>query len=166
MSTDPRQSISGLNTYLNDHLAGATAALDLLDHIIDTAGSSPDAAFFRDLRAEIAGDRATLESVLEHAGGSKSGVRQAGGWLAEKIGRLKLVVDDPSRGALHRLESLEILVVGIHGKRLLWRALGGAALPGLTQFDFVTLERRATDQHDRVDARRLEAARHALSASA
>ena len=46
---------------------------------------------------------------------------------------VKLRLDDPSGGALHRLEALEAVSVGIEGKRLLWRALAAAAegTPGL-----------------------------------
>ena len=45
-----------LATYLNDHLAGSVAALDLLDHLASDA-LPDDADFFRKLRDEIAGGR-------------------------------------------------------------------------------------------------------------
>lgn len=165
MSSEPPRFRSALNTYLNDHLAGAVAGLQLVDHLIGSAGAPSDAAFFRELREEIAEDRATLETLLERVGGRESGVRQLGGWIAEKVGRLKLVMDDPTRGTLERLEALEILVLGIHGKQLMWRALGAVTIPGLEGTDFQHLERRAVDQRDKVEARRLEVARQLSSAS-
>lgn len=163
MSSDTPPHAAALHTYLNDHLAGSVVALQLLDQLIEAPVTISDEPFLTQLRAEIAEDRAMLEGLLAQLGGQQSGLRQLGGWLAEKIGRLKLVMDDPAGGALGRMEALEILKIGIHGKQLLWRALAAAAVPGLDGFDLQRLERRAADQQDRVEVRRLEAARRALS---
>jgi hypothetical protein len=56
------------------------------------------------------------------------------------------------------------LVVGIHGKWALWRALSLVAVcdPRFRATDFEQLAMRARNQHDKVDARRLECARSAL----
>jgi hypothetical protein len=150
--------------YLNDHLAGSTAALNLLDHIVDTAERPEDQLLFGSLRAEVTEDRHVLERVVQRLGGKESSLRHAGGSLAEKAVRLKLMFDDPGRRAFALLESLELLALGILGKRGLWRALA-VVRPGiedLQEFDFVRLEARADEQHQHVEARRLEAARHVL----
>ncbi len=65
---------------------------------------------------------------------------------------------------LARMEPLEALAMGILGKRSLWRALRAVAdrHPVLKALDLDLLERRAVEQHDRVDAWRLEAAREVL----
>ena len=59
-----------------------------------------------------------------------------------------------------RLEDLELLSVGLEGKRLLWRLLGRVASSDdrLASFDFGVLERRARDQRERVEKLRLQAA--------
>ena len=152
-----------LHTYLNDHLSGSSAAIQLLDHLIDTAAHDQERSFFQQLQSEVAADRATLEQLLVQSGGEPSGLRKAGGALMEWLGRLKLAFDDPSHQQLSRLEALEILALGLHGKRGLWRALAVAAADphGL---DFTELERRAEDQHQHVEARRLETARRVLGA--
>lgn len=82
--------------------------------------------------------------------------------MAEKAGRLKLILDDP--GGLKPLESLELLVIGIHGKQSLWRSLAAVAptVPELAGLDFVTLQARAEDQHARVEVRRVASARAAF----
>jgi hypothetical protein len=62
------------------------------------------------------------------------------------------------------MEVLEMLTMGIRGKQALWRALRAVVgkYPVLRSLDFDQLERRAVEQHDRVEALRLEAARDAL----
>jgi hypothetical protein len=157
-----------LSTYLNDHLAGATAALQLLDHLMEHAEHAGEERFFRGLRDEIAEDRAELERLLHRLGGEASGLRAAGGWLAERIGRIKLAFDDPARGTLQRLEALETLALGIQGKQALWTALGttGSGVPALASVDLARLARRAGDQHARVEARRLASARRLLEENA
>ena len=55
--------MSHIETYLNDHLAGSTVAIELLEHL----ESSHDAewrAFFRALRADIESDREKLETLM------------------------------------------------------------------------------------------------------
>jgi hypothetical protein len=155
-----------LRTYLNDHLGGATGALQLLEHLADSAESPGDKQFFGNLHAEISEDRDILMGLIERTGKQPSGLRQAGGWIAAKVGQLKLAVDTPAAGTLDHFEALEVLCLGILGKRALWRALRTVAhLPELQGLDLPQLEGRALDQHDRVEARRVAAAPHALTAS-
>lgn len=151
-------------TYLNDHLGGAAAGVQLLDRLIDTAGTPETAKFFAGIRGEVEEDRATLEDLIRRLGGSTSGVREVSGWLASKVTGLKLRFDNPSGGTLERLEAIEALVLGIHGKTRLWRALEAVqpVFPELQAMDLKALEKRAEDQHARVEVRRLEASRLAL----
>jgi hypothetical protein len=158
-------SRDGLITYLNDHLAGSVAALELLDHLIrlqpGTAGERALAA----VRTEVEEDQQTLQRLLHEVGGKESRVRQAAAWLTEKLGQAKLRLDDPGSGELQLLEALEALALGIQGKAGLWRALAVASahLPQVRQLDFAALEARAQDQFRRVDGLRLQTAPGALS---
>ena len=56
---------------------------------------------------------------------------------------------------------MEALVLGITGKRSLWRALQCASktLPALARLDYPGLEKRAIEQCEQIEARRLELAR-------
>jgi hypothetical protein len=157
---------TALHTYLNDHLAGAVAALELLDHLHGTVPESD--AFLTTLREEITADRQVLQSLLHALGGAESAVRQAGGWLTAKFGELKIRLDDPKGRGLRHFEALETLALGIQGKLALWTALEAVSdlVPELRALDLPDLKRRAQDQHGKVEARRLAAARGALSPSA
>jgi hypothetical protein len=66
------------------------------------------------------------------------------------------------------LEALEGLALGITGKQLLWRALQSASdtTPQLRGLDYARLEQRAREQRDRVEEKRLAAAREAFKAPA
>jgi hypothetical protein len=148
-----------LATYLNDHLAGATAALELLKHLERT--HSELAPFLQNLRHDIELDRKELEALVARLGATQSVPRQAVAWVAEKFARLKMAVDDLSGNRLKLLESLEAVALGIHGKGALWRAL--KVVPAATGPDYDLLVRRADEQRDRIEAIRLEAARQAFA---
>lgn len=151
-------------TYLNDHLAGSVTALELLEHLERTQAGTALGTFAAGLRADIAADRRELEDLMARLRITASLPRRAAAWLAERMTELKLWADDPSRGALHLLEVLEALSLGIEGKRLLWRALAAAAeaAPALRGTDYARLERRAEEQRVRVEAVRVDAAMEAL----
>jgi hypothetical protein len=159
-----RMANEHLATYLNDHLAGSVAALELIGHLMAThAGTAVD-RLLAELRADITADRQELEKLIDQLHVAVSRPRQATAWLAEKVSELKLRLDDPAGGALRLLEGLEALALGIEGKRALWRALAAAAedAPALQVVDYARLERRAEEQRRRVEMMRLEAAKAAL----
>lgn len=149
-----------LSTYLNDHLSGSVAALELLDHLVqDGAAGSEELGR---IRAELEEDQQILRQILADLGAEESSLRKAAAWLSEKVGQAKFRWDDRELGAL---EALEALGLGIQGKAALWRALAAIAgsVPVLRKLDFLRLEQRAAAQFDRVDAIRLKIARAALT---
>ena len=152
-----------LQTYLNDHLAGSVIAIELGERTIRENEGGPIAARLSPLVEQIREDQTVLKGVIERLGTGESSLKKAGAWLAEKAGRVKLGgTDEP--GDLSRLEVLEMLTTGVHGKRALWRALRVVAVSyeELRGLDLDLLERRAVEQHDELEAMRLEAAKAAL----
>ena len=152
-------------TYLNDHLAGSVAALELVRHLQESSQGTARERLFAALQADIEEDQKVLQNLLREAGGRESKVRSAAAWLGEKLGQAKLKIDDPGTGELALLEALEALALGIQGKLSLWRALESARerRPEIQKLDLTNLKSRAVDQHERVDAERLRVARLALS---
>lgn len=151
--------------YLNDHLAGSVAALDLLEQLEAGHTGTPLGRFFAELRTDIEADRRELESLMGRLGVTESRTRKASAWLAEKFVQLKLRLDDPAGGALRLFESLETLSLGIEGKHGLWLALAAAAEeePTLRVLDYELMSRRAEEQRGRVEVVRREAAKRALT---
>jgi hypothetical protein len=150
-----------LTVYLNDHLAGSVGALELVDHLIATYKRKPLEQFFQHLRGEIDADQETLQNLINKLGKKESSVRKAGAWVAEKLSRAKVRLSDSEAGQMGLLHALEALALGIIGKRGLWTALAAAAdtAPQLRELDYVGLEKRAAEQFDRVEEKRLEVAR-------
>lgn len=53
-----------LSTYLNDHMAGSNAGLELIDHIARLYAHKPGAGVANALRDEIAADKKELEKLM------------------------------------------------------------------------------------------------------
>jgi len=155
-----------LTTYLNDHLAGSVAALQLVDRLVGWSRGTEREKIFTALRVEIEKDQEVVKQLLATMDAKPSKVRRAAAWLTEKIGEAKLEVDDGGTGQLRLLEALEALGLGIQGKLGLWRALetASAHTPALRHLDLPSLERRAHDQFERVEVQRLQVARSAFGA--
>ena len=153
-----------LTSYLNDHLAGSVGALELLDRLIATYKGKPLERFFEDLRSEVDADQETLKELIAKLGEKESTVRKAGAWIIEKLSRAKIQLSETCEGEMGLFLALEALALGIHGKRSLWRALAAASetAPHLRGLDYATLEKRAVQQHERVEAHRLWIAREVL----
>ncbi|HEX7518225.1 MAG TPA: hypothetical protein VF345_13180 [Chthoniobacterales bacterium] len=150
-----------LSSYLNDHLAGSVGALELLDRLMKIYKGKPLERFFRDLRHEIDADQETLKELIAKLGEKESTVRKAGAWIFEKLSRAMIQLSETREGELGLFLALEALALGINGKRSLWRALAAASetAPHLRGPVYATLEQRAIEQHDRVEAKRLEVTR-------
>jgi hypothetical protein len=153
-----------LARYLNDHLAGSTTIVNLLQHLQRSRRGKDMHWFLVTLRGDIVADRVSLEGVMDCAQVKKNRHQTATAWLIEKLTRLKLRIDDKGDGALQFLEGLELVEVGIEGKRELWRALAATSeqMPVLKGINFGDLIQRADDQHERVESVRIETAKAAL----
>lgn len=154
---------ASLATYLNDHLGGAQVAVQILQAMRDQQKNTHYRDFSAALLPEIEADDRVLRSLIHKAGGSPSAVKQAGGWLLEKLARLKL--GDGSSEEIDTFEALELLVVGIHGKLCLWKALEVSSKidPRLSGVDFKELIRRADEQYGRAERERIALAGKALT---
>jgi len=164
MEQEERTKMKELTNYLNDHLAGSVGALELLDRLIDTYRDKPLENFFQGLRDDIHHDQEQLKELMQKLGAEESAVRKAGAWVVEKLSRAKIDLEEAAEGGTGLLLALEALVLGITGKRSLWRALQAASrtVPQLARLDYAALEKRAIEQCERVEAKRLEAARTAF----
>jgi hypothetical protein len=151
-------------TYLNDHLAGSVVALELMEHLEAAHADTPLESFLSELRADVAEDRRELEALMSRLQVTESHTRKATAWVSEKVTEVKLRLDDPAGGALRLMEALEVLSLGIEGKRSMWRALATVAegADWLRVVDYERLIARAEEQRSRVEAERLKAAKAAL----
>jgi hypothetical protein len=154
-----------LATYLNDHLAGATAGRELARR---TASSNRRderfAAPARQLAEEVEEDRESLLAIMRTLGVGEDRLKVAAGWTAEKLGRLKPNGRLFSYSPLSRLIELEGLTLGVRGKLAMWESLLAVAReePRLQQPELERLATRARAQLETLERLRLEAASEAL----
>lgn len=112
-----------LAIYLNDHLSGATAGLELFRRAAQgQQGRDPDNAL-SDLAKQIEQDRDSLIQIMTDLGVPTDRSKVALGWLAEKAGRLKPNGHLFSRSPLSDVLELESMLLGVQGKAACWRTL-------------------------------------------
>ena len=149
--------VKELASYLNDHLAGSVGALELLGHWAKLHEGKPLGYFFMDIEAEIRADQEKLREAMRSIRIEESNVRKAGAWLAEKAGRARFMIAGGEPGSLGLVLTFEGLIMGITGKKLMWRSLAAAKLPELKSYDFEEPQRRAEQQVERIEAERISA---------
>ncbi|PYK35867.1 MAG: hypothetical protein DME58_00575 [Verrucomicrobia bacterium] len=152
-----------LDSYLNDHLAGSISAMELIGHWAEVHKGEPLGSFFVEIEREIKADQDTLRDVMRSLGVEESKVRKAGAWAAEKLGRARLMIAGDEPGRLGLVLTLEGLIMGVTGKKLMWVALAAAKLPRLKSYNLEQLQRSAEQQLERIEAERISAVRQAFS---
>jgi hypothetical protein len=155
-----------LRIYLQDHLAGATAGLELARR---TRGANKDTEYgppLAKIADEIEADRRHLQGIIEDLGFGGDRIKNLAAWGLEKVGRLKLNGELTGYSPLSRVVELEGLLTGITGKKSMWIALLEVA-PEESRLDadFLTrLRDRAEEQRATVEELREKAAREAFMA--
>src|SRR5215510_4178988 len=152
-----------LDSYLNDHLAGSISALELIDHWVNAHKGEPLGRFFAQIEKEIKEDQDTLRDVMRTLGVEESKMRQAGAWAAEKVGRARMILAGDEPDSLGLVLTLEGLIMGVTGKKLLWGSLGAVKLARLDSYNFKHLQSRAEQQVEKIEAERITAIRRAFA---
>jgi hypothetical protein len=153
-----------LGIYLNDHLAGATLGVELARRLRASNEDDPEfGPVLTEVSAEIEADRETLKAAMDRLGVDQGRLKPLVALLGERLGRLKLNGRLWGYSPLSRLDELELLQVGVAGKRRLWQALEHTHSGDLRGFDLAALAERATEQLRRLEALHLKAASLALS---
>lgn len=156
-----------IETYLNDHLAGAVFGSDLAGQLRGRCEGTPLEGLMDRIAPEVEADRQTLIELMRKLDVSRSPVKEATTWLAEKASRVKFSGGTAHETALGTFMALETLRLGVEGKLCLWAVLRemSGAFPVLGQTDFDGLIERARSQRDALEEARIEAGRSALGAS-
>ena len=154
-----------LSTYLNDHLGGATMGTELAQRTLEANRGTRYEELLQGLAEEIAQDRETLKGIMARLEISESRLKVAGGWTAEKLGRLKPNNRLTGYSPLSRLLELEALSGGVHVKLSMWQVLGALADGdgALDQDELSVLAQRAQAQLEVLERLRLDAGREAFA---
>ena len=154
-----------LPIYLNDHLAAATGARELVRRAAGSNGRTRYGTFLKRLAREIDEDRETLLALMRDLDVGVDHAKVAAGWAAEKAGRLKLNGQLLSYSPLSRVVELEALALGVRGKLGLWLALEALSRdePVLAAAGLPALAARAERQLAGLEEHRVRAVRDALA---
>jgi len=154
-----------LGVYLNDHLAGATAGLQLARRAAGSAEPGSESATVRKgLVSEIAADRSALIKIMTTLGIKIRGYKMFAAWAGEKAGRLKFNGHLLTRSPLSDLEETEMLRLGVEGKAAGWRSLRTVSDHD-RRLDSAQLDElldRATRQSETLEALRVRIAEQVL----
>jgi len=155
-----------LAVYLNDHLAGSAAGLELAEKLRDNNQGTALGKAMTALHTDIEHDRAALEELMGALEIPRHPVKDAAGRVLERLSRLRLNPALTGDAELTRLLETEALSLGIEGKLSMWAALKEAAAgdPRLAVTDFDRLIERARTQRAALEPHRLAAAQGAFSA--
>lgn len=156
------KALSSLEDYLNHHLSGSSAALDLLETL--EKSDEVNQNVFRNLRLGIGRNREVLEGILEKSGFDRSLWQEAASHAMSVLGQLPLKLEGLKTGSLGMLEALEMLELGITGQILLWRSLEKIedAHPEWAELHFPDLIDIAEDQKRTVETLRMQTIAQAL----
>jgi len=155
-----------LSTYLNDHLAGSVAAMELIRKAIEKNLGNEFALLLRKFLAEIAEEQGILKTLISRLEASPSKLKRLSAWLAEKLSRLKINSAFAGYSAESRFLDFEALFLGVNGKLDLWRALKECLSwdSRFSDVDFDSLWKRSLRQRDQIQDYCMKAARLAFHA--
>ncbi|MFD6419370.1 hypothetical protein [Streptomyces sp. NPDC060194] len=113
-----------LAIYLNDHLTGATAGVDLFERAAEARKDDDHGGgTLARLSGEIEEDRDDLLRIMAGLDVPVRRSQAALGWLAEKAGRLKPNGHLLTRSPLSDVLEAEAMLLGVQGKAACWRTL-------------------------------------------
>jgi hypothetical protein len=110
-----------LETYLSDHLSGSIVAIDLARR---RASSQDDDEIGEELRrfaAEVERDQRTLRNAIASLGASPSMIKELIANGTAWVDSIRSALNLP--GAPNLVRDVELLIMGVRGKELLWKAL-------------------------------------------
>lgn len=153
---------SGLDTYLNDHIAGATAGANLAKMAAQEHQTDEHGPFFSEIYAAIQADFDTLQELATALGVEPSASKSALAEVGSKVMAPKFTGGDDDE--LNAFVTLETLSIGVEGKVCMWKALKTveAEYPAFGDFDIDGLLESAIAQREKLEAQRQKLAALAL----
>jgi hypothetical protein len=143
-------SRSALAAYLREHLSGADAAIQVVERLKEAHRGTREGTLFATLDQEFRDDRGVVAALLRDLHASPRSAKRLMGQAAGSV--LKLAAGG-ERGELRLFRTLEMLAIGVQGKRCMWRA-AQALEPRLQPRgarSFAELEARALDQWEAIE---------------
>jgi hypothetical protein len=156
-----------LGIYLRDQLALGVLWRELARRAQHTNEGTPLGEALGHVAVGIAEDVETFRSIMRRLGIGSDPVKTGAAVVAERLGRLKLNGRLRGYSPLSRFTELDLLIMGVNGKKQLWgtlRDLAGLA-ERLPDVDFDHLIERAERQRAELEPFRVRAGTEAFGTS-
>jgi hypothetical protein len=150
-----------LAIYLRDQLALGLVWRELAKRSARSNRGTPAGAALRTVADGISQDVDTFKRIMLRLEVRPNPVKLGLAVVAERVGRLKLNGRVLGYGPLSQFLELDVLTMGIQGKKQLWANLRDHA--GLSGVDFDELIRRAEEQRQALEPFRAEAGTKAFA---
>jgi len=153
-----------LGAYLNDHLAGSVAALELIGRLATAHTRTPIGDTMLGFQKSLEQEQDVVRALIAAQGESESKFAMSMAWIGEKVSRLKIGPGGDDESGLMLFEALEVLSVCFWGRRSLWRTLEHLEghTPGVTGLNGRALAENAEAQIAVLERLRLDASIGAL----
>jgi hypothetical protein len=112
-----------IETYLQDHRAGAEAGSDLARRLYEENKGTQYEAFLADLAEQIEEDLMVLEQIMDRFDVERPALKAAVAKIGERFSRLKPNDQLTGYSPLSRVLEFEGLRAGVQGKLSMWDAL-------------------------------------------
>jgi hypothetical protein len=157
---------SALDTYLNDHIAGATAGTNLAKIAAEEHQTDEHGPFFSEIYAAVEKDFGILKDLAAALGVEESAGKGALAEIGSKMMAPKFTAGEDDQ--LNAFITLETLSIGVEGKVCMWKALKTieSDYAGFENFDLDDLLASAESQREKIEAQRQKIAPLALTHSA
>lgn len=143
-----------LQTYLQDHEAGARAGLDLIARAADSHSDPEAQTVLSDLLGQVEEERDQIRTFMDAVDATPSLLKQAGTRIGEKAGRLKPNNRLTDRSPLSDLWELEAILLALRGKELgfasLLAMLSAAQDPRIDRAEVERLRDQARRQQEEI----------------
>ena len=160
--TAPGLHAKRLRTYLNDHLAVASAGVALAKRSLGSNEGTPYESVLRRLHDDLEQDLGLMREIMRTLDVGEDPLKQGLARLGEKLGRLKLNDSLTSYSPLSRTVELEGLMVVIGILRNTWASLADVLADDARVPDTTAARERAEANLRDLDALRPQAVREAL----
>lgn len=155
-----------LVTYLNDHLGASVAGIELAQRCLSNNRESELGKFLEQFVLVLQEEQVRIRKLLKRLDAAESSVKKLGGWMLEKVSRLKLNNSLFRYSDLSRVIELETLVAGLQAQSSMWRVLENCRSDD-TRFlgiDFATARIKSEEMLDKMKEYHARAADVAFSA--
>jgi hypothetical protein len=150
-----------LGTYMQDHYAGSSAGIELFRRAADQQTDPVVRTVLTAMGEKVEHERTVLTKYMAFVDAKPDPVKNAGAWVAEKLGRFKPNGELVRRSPLSDVLELEMLRIAVEGKGAGWRVLRALAddEPLFDVAELDTLIADAEQQIKELEELRMETAR-------